>query len=133
MVGVVKGYNVEIVMSEAVSIERKKMIEAFGANIILTDAELGTDAAIKKAMELVEKYPNKYFMLNQFSNRSNKIAHYKTTSEEIWKQTNGDIDYFVSSIGTSGTIMGVGKGLKENNPKIKIISAHPVEGHYIRV
>jgi S-sulfo-L-cysteine synthase (O-acetyl-L-serine-dependent) len=71
-------------------------------------------------------------MPDQFSNKFNKIAHYKTTSEEIWKQTNGKIDYFVSSIGTSGTIMGVGKGLKENNPRIKIVCAHPVKGHYIQ-
>jgi S-sulfo-L-cysteine synthase (O-acetyl-L-serine-dependent) len=71
-------------------------------------------------------------MPDQFSNRYNKIAHYKTTSEEIWKQTNGKIDFLVSAIGTSGTIMGVGKALKENNPAIKIVCAHPVKGHYIQ-
>ena len=132
MVGVVKGYNVEIVMSEAVSIERRKIIRAYGAKIILTEAEHGTDGAIKKARELVEENPGKYFMPDQFSNKYNKLVHYKTTSEEIWKQTNGKIDYFVSSIGTSGTIMGVGSALKENDPKIKIVSAHPVKGHYIQ-
>jgi cysteine synthase B len=71
-------------------------------------------------------------MPDQFSNQYNKMAHYKTTAEEIWKQTNGKIDYFVSSLGTSGTIMGVGKALKENNPRIKIVEAHPVKGHYIQ-
>ncbi len=132
MIGVVKGYEVEIIMSSAVSVERIKMIESFGAKVILTDANLGTDGAITKAKDLVKENPEKYFMPDQFSNKYNKIAHYKTTSEEIWKQTNGRVDYFVSAIGTSGTIMGVGKGLRENNPKIKIVCAHPVKGHYIQ-
>jgi S-sulfo-L-cysteine synthase (O-acetyl-L-serine-dependent) len=132
MIGVVRGYDVEIVMSSAVSVERIKMIESFGAKVTITDANLGTDGAITKARELVKENPQKYFMPDQFSNKYNKIAHYKTTGEEIWKQTNGRINYFVSSIGTSGTIMGVGKALKENNPKIKIVCAHPVKGHYIQ-
>jgi S-sulfo-L-cysteine synthase (O-acetyl-L-serine-dependent) len=132
MIGVLKGYNVEIVMSKAVSGERVKMIRSFGAKVILTDAKFGTDGAITKARELLKANPSKYFMPDQFSNKYNKIAHYKTTSEEIWKQTNGKVDYFVSAIGTSGTIMGVGKALKENNPKIKIVCAHPVKGHYIQ-
>jgi cysteine synthase B len=132
MIGNIKGYAVEIVMSEAVSIERKKMITAFGATVTLTDAELGTDGAITKARELVKENPDKYFMPDQFSNEYNKIAHYKTTAEEIWKQMDGNIDYFVSALGTSGTIMGVGQALKENNPNIKIVEAHPVKGHYIQ-
>ena len=81
---------------------------------------------------LVKKNPEKYFMPDQFSNEYNKLAHYKTTAKEIWKQTNGKIDYFVSAIGTSGTIMGISKYLKEKNPNIKIVSAHPVKGHYIQ-
>src|SRR5664280_307273 len=121
MIGVVKGYEVEIVMSKAVSAERIKMIRSFGARVTLTDESLGTDGAIMKARELVSQNPEKYFMPDQFSNKYNKIAHYKTTSEEIWKQTNGKIDFLVSAIGTSGTIMGVGKALKENNPRIKIV------------
>ena len=132
MIGVVKGYDVEIVMSKAVSIERRKMIKAFGAKITLTEAELGTDGAIRKARALVERYPQKYFMPDQFSNEHNKIAHYKTTAEEIWKQTGGNLDYFVSSLGTSGTIMGVGRYLKERNSGVKIVCAHPVKGHYIQ-
>jgi len=132
MIGAVKGYPVEIVMSEKVSVERRKMIEAFGAKVTLTGAEDGTDAAIKKAKELVQRYPNKYFMPYQFSNEYNKLAHYKTTAEEIWKDTNGTITHFVSGIGTSGTLMGVAKGLKENNPNIKIVEAHPVKNHYIQ-
>lgn len=132
MIGSVKGYKVEIVMSSAVSVERIKMIRAYGAKVTLTDAKLGTDGAIIKARELVRLNPEKYFMPDQFSNKYNNIAHYKTTGEEIWKQANGKIDYFVSAIGTSGTIMGVGQALKENNPRIKIVCAHPVKGHYIQ-
>ena len=132
MIGVVKGYDVEIVMSKAVSAERIKMIRSFGAKVTLTEAALGTDGAIMKARGLVSQNPEKYFMPDQFSNKYNKIAHYKTTSEEIWKQTNGKIDFLVSAIGTSGTIMGVGKALRENNPRIKIVCAHPVKGHYIQ-
>ncbi len=132
MIGTVKGYSVLIVMSEAVSIERRKMIEAFGANVLLTDASLGTDGAIKKAHELVKKYPDQYFMPNQFSNEYNKLTHYQTTANEIWKDTGGKVTHFVSALGTSGTIMGVGMGLKDKNPKIQIVEAHPVRGHYIQ-
>lgn len=132
MAGVVKGYDVEIVMSEAVSVERRKMIRALGAKVTLVDATLGTDGAIRKVKELASGFPGKYFVPDQFSNKYNKITHYKTTGEEIWKQTNGTVTHFVSAIGTSGTIMGVGKALKENNPNIKIVCAHPVKGHYIQ-
>ena len=132
MVSVVKGYNLEIVMSEAVSIERRKMLQAFGVKIILTPAELGTDGAILKARELVNDNPDKYFMPDQFSNHYNKLAHYETTAKEIFRQTDGNIDCFVSAIGTSGTIMGVGSYLKEYNSNIKIVCAHPVKGHYIQ-
>lgn len=132
MIGTIKGYNVEIVMSTAVSIERQKMIKAFGAKLTLTDSEKGTDGAILKAKELVKEYPGKYFMPDQFTNKYNKIAHYATTAKEIWEQTDGNIDYFVSSIGTSGTIMGVGLHLKEHNPNVKIVCAEPIKGHYIQ-
>ena len=132
MIGSLKGYEVEIVMSSAVSVERRQMIKAFGGKVTLTDGKLGTDGAIRKAREMVKENPEKYFMPDQFSNEFNKIAHYRTTGEEIWKQTKGEIDYFVSALGTSGTIMGVSKVLKEHNPGIKIVCAHPVKGHYIQ-
>jgi cysteine synthase B len=132
MIGVVKGYNVEIILSEAVSVERRKMLKAFGANVVLTPADRGTDGAILEARSRVKKNPGKYFMPDQFSNHYNKIAHYETTACEIWEQTKGRVDYFVSAIGTSGTIMGVGKYLKEYNPNVKIVCAHPVRGHYIQ-
>ena len=132
MIGRVKGYKVQIVMSEAVSVERQKMIKSFGGEIILTAPELGTDGAIMKTREIISKEPSKYFNPNQFSNEYNKIAHYKTTAEEIWEQTEGKVTHFVSSLGTSGTLMGVGKGLKEKNPNIQVIEAQPVKGHYIQ-
>lgn len=132
MIGAVKGYKVEIVMSGAVSVERQKMIKAFGAKVTLTDPEKGTDGAIVKVRELVKQNPNEYFMPDQFSNEYNKIAHYETTAQEIWKQTNGQVDYFVSAIGTSGTLMGVAAYLKKYNHNVKIVSAEPSKGHYIQ-
>ena len=132
MIGAVKGYPVMIIMSEAVSVERRKMIEAFGARVLLTDAALGTDGAIQKAHELADNNPELYFMPNQFSNEYNKLAHYCTTANEIWEETQGKVTHFVSALGTSGTIMGVGMGLKDKNPTIQIVEAHPVKGHYIQ-
>ncbi|MCL2850244.1 MAG: PLP-dependent cysteine synthase family protein, partial [Micrococcales bacterium] len=116
MIGRVRGYKVEIVMSSAVSVERQKMITAFGGRVILTDPELGTDGAIMKVRQMVAEDPGKYFNPNQFSNVYNKIAHYSTTGEEIWEQTDGQVTHFVSSLGTSGTLMGIAAALKEKNP-----------------
>jgi cysteine synthase B len=132
MIGTVKGYPVEIVMSEAVSIERRKMIQAFGATVTLTDPTKGTDGAILRARELVRDFPEKYFMPDQFSNQYNQLAHYDGTAQEMLEQMGGRIDYFVSALGTSGTLMGVGLALKERLPGVKIVSAHPVLGHYIQ-
>lgn len=132
MIGVVKGYDVEIVMSEAVSIERQKMIRAFGGTVTLTEAEHGTDGAIRTARQLVADNPDKYFMPNQFTNKYNKIAHYSTTAEEMIRDTVGRITHFVSAVGTSGTLMGTAKRLKELNPDIKVVEAHPERGHYIQ-
>jgi len=132
MIGAIKGYDVEIVMSDSVSVERRQMIKAFGGSVTLSDGRYGTDGAIRKARELVKANPEKYFMPDQFSNQYNKMAHYKWTGDEIWKQTGGKVDYLVSALGTSGTIMGIGKALKEHNPDLKVVSAHPVKGHYIQ-
>lgn len=132
MIGRLKGYPVLIVMSAAVSVERQKMIKAFGGEILLTDPDSGTDGAICKVHELVRQNPDKYFFPNQFSNQYNQLTHYKTTAEEIWEQTEGRVTHIVCALGTSGTIMGIGKGLKEKNPDIKIIEAQPTKGHYIQ-
>ncbi|AIZ56200.1 cysteine synthase [Candidatus Methanoplasma termitum] len=132
MIGRVLGFEVVIVMSEAVSIERQKMIKAFGGQIILTPAAEGTDGAIRKTRQLVKGDPDKYFNPDQFSNDFNPIAHYEGTAEEIWQQTKGKITHIVCALGTSGTIMGVGESLRRKNPNIKIIEAQPIKGHYIQ-
>ncbi len=132
MIGAVKGYKVKIVMSEAVSAERQKMIRAFGAEIVLTEGSKGTDGAIAKVRELIAVEPEKYYNTDQFSNQANTAAHYETTAQEIWHQTGGAIDYFVAAIGTSGTLMGVAEYLKKYNPHVKIVSAEPEKGHYIQ-
>ena len=132
MIGATLGYDVEIVMSSAVSVERQKMITAFGAKVILTAADEGTDGAIRKARALVAENPEKYFMPDQFTNRYNKLAHYSTTAEEMIRDTQGRVTHFVSALGTSGTLMGTAKRLKELSPDIQIVEAHPVKGHYIQ-
>lgn len=132
MIGVVKGYDVEIVMSEGVSQERRTIIRSFGAKVSLTPSDDGTDGAIKLARSLCRQFPDKYFMPDQFGNASNYTAHYETTALEIWTQTGGTIDYLVCALGTSGTLMGISKFLKALKPEIKIVCAHPVRGHYIQ-
>lgn len=132
MVGTVKGYNVEIVMSENVSVERQRMLISLGAKLILTDAALGTDGAIMKAYEMVEDNPEKYFMPNQYANEDNIMAHFSNTAKEIWEDTGGKVTHFVSSVGTGGTLMGMGMGLKARNPEIRLIEAHPECGHKIQ-
>lgn len=130
--GIVKGYKVVIVMSAAVSVERRKIIRSYGADVILTSADEGTDGAIRLARTMVANDPDKFFMPDQFSNRQNYMAHYETTAAEIWRQTEGKIDYLVCALGTSGTIMGLAKLMKQHKPQIKIVCAHPVKGHYIQ-
>jgi len=132
MLGAAKGYKVKLCMPECVSIERRRVIEAYGAETILTPGEEGTDGAIRKAHQLISEEPDSYYMPNQFENESNVLAHYKTTGPEIFSQTNGEIDVFVAGMGTGGTLMGVGRYLKEKNPQIKIIGIEPVRGHKIQ-
>lgn len=131
MVASVKGYNIEIVMSEAVSLERRKVLEGFGAKIILSPAEESTDGAIRLAEQMVKKHPNKYFMPNQYDNPNNYMAHYYTTAKELYDDL-PDMDYFVAGLGTTGTLMGCAKGLKELNSNIKIIAAEPNPSHTVQ-
>jgi len=126
LVSAVKGYKITIVMPETMSIERRKILELFGAEILLTESKnplSSMETAIEKAKEIAKK--KGYLMLDQFSNENNVLAHYETTAPEIWKQTNGKITHFVAGIGSGGTITGVGKFLKEKNPNIKIIGVLP--------
>lgn len=132
IIGIAKGYPVEIVMSEAVSMERQKIIRSLGGTVILTPAEEGTDGAIRLARRMVAENPDKYFMPDQFANAANYLAHYQTTALEIWQQTGGEIDYLVCALGTSGTIMGLSRFLKIMKPSIRIVCAQPVKGHYIQ-
>ena len=132
MIGAAKGYRVKLFMPECVSVERQRVLAALGAEVVLTPAKEGTDGAITRAHELVSQEPERYYMPNQFDNWSNVMAHYETTGPEILSQTAGEIDVFVAGMGTTGTLMGVGRYLKEKRPGVKIIGAEPTEGHTIQ-
>ena len=132
MIGAAKGYRVRLFMPECVSTERRLTLEAFGAEVVLTPAREGTDGAIKRAYQILNEEPERYYMPNQFNNENNVLAHYETTGPEVFSQTNGEIDVFVAGMGTSGTLMGVGRYLKERKPGVKIVGIEPEEGHTIQ-
>jgi cysteine synthase B len=132
MIGAAKGYDVRLFMPECVSVERQRTLEAYGADIVLTPGNEGVDGAQRRANELLKKNPKKYFMPNQFDNQVNVLAHYETTGPEIFRQTKGNVDVFVAGMGTTGTLMGVGKYLKERRPNIKVIAIEPQRGHKIQ-
>lgn len=119
-----KGYKVIVVMPESMSIERRKLIAAYGAEIVLTSAQEGMSGSIKKANELQKEIPDSV-IAGQFENSANPAAHYKTTGPEIWNDTEGKVDIFVSAVGTGGTITGTGKYLKEKNENIKVVAVEP--------
>ena len=123
-VGTAKGYRVIIVMPETFSIERRKLIKAYGAEIVLSNGSEGMKGAIAKAKELAAQIPNS-FIPSQFDNPANPRAHYLTTAKEIWSDTDGKVDILVAGVGTGGTITGVGKYLKEKNPNIKVVAVEP--------
>ncbi|GAB4483713.1 MAG: cysteine synthase family protein [Thermodesulfovibrionales bacterium] len=132
MVGAAKGYKVRLVMPECVSLERRKVLEAFGAELVLSPGSEGTDGAIRLARRMLEESPDGYFMPNQFDNASNVRAHYETTGEEIIGQTGGRIDAFVAGMGTTGTLMGAGRRLKEFRSGIRVIGVEPMLCHRIQ-
>lgn len=132
MIGAAKGYTVKLCMPECVSTERQFTLQALGAEVVLTPAREGTDGSIRKAHQLLEAEPDKYYMPNQFENEANVIAHYETTGPEVLAQTNGEIDIFVAGMGTTGTLMGVSKFFKEKKPDVKIVGVEPTEGHTIQ-
>ncbi len=123
-VAAVRGYKTVIVMPDTMSVERRKLMSAYGAQLVLTDGKKGMSGAIEKAEELAKQY-DKAFIPSQFENMANPAAHYNTTGPEIYRDTDGAVDIFVAGIGTGGTISGVGKYLKERNPNIKVIGVEP--------
>lgn len=132
MIGAAKGYKVKLCMPECVSTERQHILQALNAEVVLTHAKEGTDGSIRKAHELHDAEPEKYYMPNQFVNKNNILAHYESTGPEILAQTGGEIDCFVAGMGTTGTLMGVYKFLKEKKPEVKVIGVEPPEGHAIQ-
>lgn len=132
MIGAARGYRVMLVVPGCVSMERSRILEAYGAEVIITPAEEGTDGSIRKAHHIVNSDPGRYYMPNQFSNENNILSHYETTGPEIFAQTKGMVDVLVAGLGTTGTIMGTGKYLKEKKPGIRVVAVEPVKGHAIQ-
>jgi cysteine synthase B len=125
MLGAALGFPVTLCVPENVSPERKRILQAYGANIIYTDPAEGSDGALKIARQYAERHPDLYFYADQYSNDANWRAHYETTANEIWQQTEGRITHFVAMLGTTGTFVGTTRRLKELNPKIRCISLQP--------
>ena len=125
MLGAARGFPVTLCMPANVSQERKRILRAYGANVIWTDAGEGSDGAIRRAQALAEAEPDKHIYVDQYSNPANWRAHYESTAEEIWRQTEGRVTHFIATLGTSGTFVGTTRRLKELNPKIQCISLQP--------
>jgi S-sulfo-L-cysteine synthase (O-acetyl-L-serine-dependent) len=125
MIGAARGYRVQLCLPANANAERKRMLRAFGAELILTDPREQTDGAIRKVQEIVAAEPERYFYPDQYNNPANWQAHYHTTGVEIWEQTQGEITHFVAGLGTSGTMMGTGRRLKEYHPGVRLIAVQP--------
>lgn len=132
MIAAVRGYRIRLVMPECVSLERRRVLEALGAELTLSVGCQGTDGAIVKAHEILEADPDTYFMPNQYANPGNWLSHYETTGPEVLSQTGGEVDAFVAGMGTTGTLMGVSRFLKERKPGVKIVGVEPPMGHAIQ-
>jgi len=127
-----KGYDAVIVMPETMSMERRQMLISLGARVLLSDGAKGMDGAEDLAKEIAERNRDKYFMPNQFASQANILAHYETTAQEIWRDTDGKVTHLVAGMGTTGTLMGISKRLKEYNPKVQIIGVQPEVGTAIQ-
>jgi cysteine synthase B len=125
MIGAVKGYRVKIVLPENASVERKKIMTAFGAELVFSSPFEGADGAIRLAKNILREDPERYYQPDQYNNPSNWKAHYRTTGPEIIAQTRGSVTHFVACVGTGGTVMGTGRALKEHNPDVRVIAVHP--------
>ncbi|MBN1103219.1 MAG: cysteine--tRNA ligase [Deltaproteobacteria bacterium] len=132
LVAAVKGYRILLVMSESVSEERKKILRAMGADLKFTPAHLGTDGAIEVVYNLLREEPGKYWLADQYNNEGNWLSHYHGTAMEVWEQTNGTLDAVVATMGTTGTLMGLSRRLKELRPEIRVVGIEPYLGHKIQ-
>ena len=132
MIGAARGYRVKLVMPACVSAERRAILEAYGAELVLSPHDEATDGAIRLAHRLYAEDPERYFMPNQYANEANPLAHYQGTGPEIWRQTEGVVDVFVAGMGTSGTLMGVGRYLREQKPSVRIVGVEPTLGHKLQ-
>ena len=130
LIGAVKGYRVKLVVPANASEERKRILAAYGAEVVYSDPLKGSDGAIELAHQIYEENPEAYFMPDQYNNPANPQAHYETTGIEIWEQTKGRVTHFVAGIGTSGTLMGTGRRLREFNPDVKVIAVEPDSGFH---
>jgi cysteine synthase B len=132
MIGAARGYKVKLFMPECVSVERQLILQAFGAEVVLTPAKEAVDGAIRRAHQALKDEPGKYYMPNQFDNPNNVFSHYETTGPEIFAQMKGRIDVFVCAMGTTGTLIGTGNFLRERVPGIKVVGIEPTVGHTIQ-
>lgn len=132
MVCAVKGYRCMLVMPESASIERRKIMQAYGAEILLTPAKRSTDGAIEQAYAMAREHPDRYFLTDQFNNDANWRAHYLTTGPEIWEQTDGEVTDVVATLGTSGTAMGLCKYFADQHPEVRVTAMEPFYGHKIQ-
>ncbi len=132
MLAAARGYRIKLVMPACVSMERRAVLEAYGAELVLSDASQATDGAIRMAHQILAEDPQRYFMPNQYDNPANPLVHYETTAPEIYKQTGGTVDVFVAGMGTSGTLMGVGRYLREQKSTVQIVGVEPRLGHKVQ-
>jgi cysteine synthase B len=132
MLGAARGYRVKLVMPACVSMERRSVLEAYGAELVLSPAEEATDGAIRLAHSILDENPDRYYMPNQYANPDNVRAHFETTGPEIFAQSNGEIDVFVAGMGTGGTLMGVGKYLRQQKSAVRIVGVEPTLGHKVQ-
>lgn len=132
MIGAARKYRVKLAMPACVSLERRSILEAYGAEVVLSPAHEATDGAIRLAHRILEESPDEYYMPNQYANENNVLSHYETTGPEIYNQTDGDIDLFIAGMGTGGTLMGTGRYLKEKDSGIRIVGVEPRVGHKIQ-
>ena len=132
MIAAARGYRIKLVMPACVSVERRSVLEAYGAEIVLSPGCEATDGAIRLAHKILAEDPERYYMPNQYANPNNVLAHYETTAPEIWQQTGGSITHLVAGMGTGGTLMGVARYFRETKPEVRIVGVEPVLGHKIQ-